>query len=661
MSYNKKVWANGDLITKEGMNNIEYGIYDAHDKINALTNKIEENTTDTNTARQDISDIKLQIGTEELTTTSKKIKGAINDLSSQIKEKASKVELETQKARIDLFTSLPEGSTTGDAELIDGRIGIDGSIYNNVGSAIRNQVSKISNTLEKYVYSDNILNLSYVENLIIENGQEIVSEKWNTTNFIQIIAGEKYTVKNKASRTNYYDINRTYISSDSYDITSFIPPSNARFVRISWYSEDFSNLILVKGDEEERILSLLPANAGNITMQTGKNRFDKNNLLDGNNYISINGSIVTTNYDTYVSKPFFISRFGNEKYVTISTTGVLKDNIGYRFLDEGLNIITYGMYNNGSAQTIVIPVDAKYMQVTYNCVDGEETSNLQVEFGQKATTYEEYKREFAKEEIEEIVKNVIKPYDIRKKVEISPTSDIMDFYTSMLQVFNEGNCDVYIRSGRYEYTNEMIEFIRNEGKRGVPIGNNCKYFFDTNALIYCEYTGSNAQDIGSFFSPLDSWNTAGSWELHNLNLISKNTLYGVHDECSGMPKKYTHIYENCSIVLDNTNASFVAYNRAIGGGLGANGEIIHRHCYYEATSNDRQDVSYHGITTGDNCNIAFTNCYFAHALAIDSPTGDGQKRLIYSGNSALTDIVRNDTDKQDTWNILSYMNEIRTN
>ena len=86
MSYNKKIWANGDLITKEGMNNIEDGIFDAHDKINVINNKVEENTTDTNTARQDISDIKLEIGTEELTTSSKKIKGAINDLNSQIKD-----------------------------------------------------------------------------------------------------------------------------------------------------------------------------------------------------------------------------------------------------------------------------------------------------------------------------------------------------------------------------------------------------------------------------------------------------------------------------------------------------------------------------------------------------------------------------------------------
>ena len=33
MSYNKKIWKNGDLITKTSMNNIENGIYTAHDEI----------------------------------------------------------------------------------------------------------------------------------------------------------------------------------------------------------------------------------------------------------------------------------------------------------------------------------------------------------------------------------------------------------------------------------------------------------------------------------------------------------------------------------------------------------------------------------------------------------------------------------------------------
>ena len=57
MSYNKRAWANGDLITKERMNNIEDGIYDAHDKINAINNEIEDNTTDINELKSKVWDI----------------------------------------------------------------------------------------------------------------------------------------------------------------------------------------------------------------------------------------------------------------------------------------------------------------------------------------------------------------------------------------------------------------------------------------------------------------------------------------------------------------------------------------------------------------------------------------------------------------------------
>ena len=57
--------------------------------------------------------------------------------------KATKQELEVERKRIDSFTSLPSGSTTGDAELIDGRIGADGVTYKNIGGAIRSQFNTI--------------------------------------------------------------------------------------------------------------------------------------------------------------------------------------------------------------------------------------------------------------------------------------------------------------------------------------------------------------------------------------------------------------------------------------------------------------------------------------------------------------------------------------
>ena len=55
MAYNKKTWANGDLITKESMNNIENGIYKAHDEIETLKNNTSSGTGITPEQAQQLS------------------------------------------------------------------------------------------------------------------------------------------------------------------------------------------------------------------------------------------------------------------------------------------------------------------------------------------------------------------------------------------------------------------------------------------------------------------------------------------------------------------------------------------------------------------------------------------------------------------------------
>ena len=90
----------------------------------------------------------------------------IETINLQLNRKASQTDLEAQKARIDNFTSLADGSTTGDAELIDARVGIDGTTYNNVGSAVREQIKKRTafvNEVEQYLKEENRQNGHYYD------------------------------------------------------------------------------------------------------------------------------------------------------------------------------------------------------------------------------------------------------------------------------------------------------------------------------------------------------------------------------------------------------------------------------------------------------------------------------------------------------------------
>jgi len=95
---------------------------------------------------------------DKINATSKDIDEIEAEMEDYVSEIQGKIDAEAAararndnmlNSRIDTFMTLPEGTTTRDAEIIDARIGYDGTMYATVGSAIRTQVSDTNNRVDE--------------------------------------------------------------------------------------------------------------------------------------------------------------------------------------------------------------------------------------------------------------------------------------------------------------------------------------------------------------------------------------------------------------------------------------------------------------------------------------------------------------------------------
>ena len=161
-------------------------------------------------------------------------------------------EIAVERARINSFTALGEGSTTGDAELQDIRVDAIGVVYETAGAAVRALDSTLLQKTNPCVID---MNTEFAQGYPdISTGDFIANSKQRTSDFIELEEGVVYQcdiefVNNQGNvqtyaSVAYYNQDKSFSrwASMPVDITNIALKNNEKYIRM-WISGQQINLL----------------------------------------------------------------------------------------------------------------------------------------------------------------------------------------------------------------------------------------------------------------------------------------------------------------------------------------------------------------------------------------------------------------------------------
>lgn len=155
-------------------------------------------------------------------------------------------EIDVLEARMDTFTSLPEGSTAGDAELADIRVGEDGTKHDNAGTAVREQIKKVNAKID----SIGGVSTEWIDGGYISSYGNVASHaNYMYTDYISLYNGNLFIPVNydimafNSTVIGLYDSEKEFIGSIANGSETLVETkgvidkdSGAHYIRVSCYN-----------------------------------------------------------------------------------------------------------------------------------------------------------------------------------------------------------------------------------------------------------------------------------------------------------------------------------------------------------------------------------------------------------------------------------------
>lgn len=253
--------------------------------------------------------------------------------------------------------------------------------------------------------------------------------------------------------------------------------------------------------------------------------------------------------------------------------------------------------------------------------------------------------------------------NVRKKVWVYTNETEEEIYLKLYNARKKGNCDIYWECGTYEFST-IFELLKTKYGRTtayeLPIGNNCRYFFNGSTIIG---TGiSEDSDVIDNSSVFGTFRSAQSYELHDGIIIANHLIYCVHEECSSQKKPYNIKYSNMRMYHNTITEDYdltYGLRKCIGGGTGLHPCVEVANCFFQTDYG--RDIGWHGHSENDKTTFYLNihNCYFSHGISTDYMSTNETCELLFDGNSTPI-IPTSSHDGNKGWKVVSWNNEKRS-